>query len=77
MMPWRGIFLRPKSVRSKRRDTPEDQAKYLLQKFSSDKGAAIKAANAVKKHATKPETIRFWEQVVNCLHNSGLQRRRA
>lgn len=57
------------SAPKKRREkTPEEQAKHLLTRF--DYAGAVKAATCVKKRATKPDTIKFWDKTIIALHTS-------
>jgi hypothetical protein len=63
--PFFGFGLFRSSARSYRQATPEQQAKHLLARL--DRDGAIKAANAVKKNATKPSTIKFWSETIQHL----------
>lgn len=54
--------------KKRREKTPEDQAKHLLSRFSYED--AVRAAKCVQKRSTNPDTIRFWERTVVCIHSA-------
>jgi hypothetical protein len=63
----RVLFSQRISHRSFRKETPEEQARYLRSRF--DFVDAVKAANNVRKRATNAETKIFWGKTISCLRS--------